>query len=203
MDGNNYSLADLRAVTDGADGISGGSAWLIILFFIICGGGFGGWSNRGCGNGDFGTFATASSQQEILFGQKFSDLDNKIDRGFTNIGNGISDAIYALNNAIVTGANNTTGAVVAEGRATQEAIGNVRYDMANFAAQINSNIDNKFAALEKSQLEQRLADQAAQINQLQLNQALCGIPRVNMSAWGTYMYPAPSGCGCGCNCGNV
>lgn len=74
--------------------------------------------------------------------------------------------------------------------------------MANFAASINSNIDNKFAALEKSALEQRLADQASQINQLQLQAQLCGIPRISTYAYGTYPYPVPTsscgGCGCGC-----
>lgn len=191
----NYSIADLATITNGGS-MGNGSLWFIILFFLIFNNN--GWG-RGYGSGDFGQFATASSQNEILFSQKFSDLDNKIDRGFTNIGNGISDATYALNNAIVTGANNTTGAVITEGRAAQEAISNVRYDMANFAASVNSNIDAKFAALEKSALEQRLAEQATQINQLQLQSQLCGIPRVNNTAWGVYAYPQPVTCG-GCGC---
>lgn len=191
----NYSISDLAAVTNG--GNMGGSLWFIILFFLIANNGWNnGWNNRN--TGELNSYATAASQQEILFNQKFSDIDNKLDRGFTNIGNGISDATYALNNAIVTGINNCTGAVVTEGRATQEAIGNVRYDMANFAASINSNIDSKFAALEKSQLEQRLAEQAQQISQLQLSSQLCGIPRVNNTAWGVYPYPTCN-TGCGCN----
>lgn len=190
----NYSIADLATITNGGN-MGNGSLWFIILFFLIFNNN--GWG-RGYGSGDFGQFATASSQNEILFSQKFSDLDNKIDRGFTNIGNGISDATYALNNAIVTGANNTTGAVITEGRAAQEAISNVRYDMANFAASVNSNIDAKFAALEKSALEQRLAEQATQINQLQLAQAMCGVPKISTYAWGTYPYTAPACGGCGC-----
>ncbi len=197
----NYSIADLATITNGT-GNMGGSLWFIILFFLIFNNG---WGNRGYGNGDFGQYATASSQNEILFGQKFSALDNKIDR----LGNGIADATFSLNNSVKDGiytttnavkdtAYATTSAVVVEGRATQEAIGNVRYDMANFAASINSNIDNKFAALEKSQLEQRLAAQATQINQLQLAQALCGVPKISTFAWGTYPYTAPACGGCGC-----
>ena len=187
---DNYSLSDLKAVTDSADGISGGSAWLIILFVLLIGnGGFG--FNRG---GEFGQYATAASQQEILFGQQFQNLDNKMDR----LGNGIADATFALNNAITTAANNVGNAVATEGRTTQGMISDVRYDMANFAAGINANIDNKFAALEKSQLEQRLAEQAAQINQLQLSAQLCGIPRINQTAWGIYPYPTCNQ-GCGCN----
>lgn len=192
MEGNNFSLSDLRAVTDGADGISGGSAWLIILFLLIVGGnGFGGFGRN---TGELNSYATAASQQDILFSSKFQALDNKIDR----IGNGIADATFALNNSIKDTAYATTSAVVSEGRATQDAICNVRYDMANFAASINSNIDNKFAALEKSQLEQRLAEQSQQIAQLQLSAQLCGIPRVNNTAWGVYPYPTCN-TGCGCN----
>lgn len=218
----NYSISDLAAISNGM-GNSGGSLWFIILFFLICNGG--GW-NRGYG--EFGQYATAASQQEILFGQQFQNIDNKIDR----IGNGIADSTFALNNSIKDGAYNTTYAVkdgiytttnavkdtayatgvsiVNEGRAIQnqlaqcccdnkQATAQVRYDMANFAASINSNIDNKFAALEKSALEQRLADQASQINQLQMQAQLCGIPRISTYAYGTYPYPVPS---CGCNsCG--
>ena len=217
MENYNYSLSDLATVTNG-NGFGGNNMWLIILFFVIFGGNGLGW-NRG--NGDFGQYATAASQQEILFGQQFQNIDNKIDR----IGNGIADATFALNNSIKDGTYTTTNAVkdtayatgaavASEGRNIQmqlaqcccdnkQATAQVRYDMANFAASINSNIDNKFAALEKSQLEQRLADQATQINQLQLAQAMCGIPRINPAAWGTYMYPAPAPVNCGCNCGNI
>lgn len=205
---SNYTLSDLRAITDGADGISGGSAWLIILFLLIIGGNGFGWNRNG---GDYGQYATAASQQDILFSSKFQALDNKIDR----IGNGIADATFALNNSVKDTAYATTSAVVNEGRTTQQAIADcccknqanvdaLRFDMSNYAASINSNIDAKFAAIEKSNLEARLAEQAAQINQLQLSQALCGIPRVNNTAWGTYMYPAPAvSCGCNCNRGNI
>ena len=31
-------------------------------------------------------------------------------------------------------------------------------------------------------------------NELYTSQQLCGIPKVNMSAWGTYPYAMPSGC---------
>lgn len=209
----NYSISDLATIANANGDNMGGSLWFIILFFLIFNNG---WNGRGYGNGDFGQYATASSQNEILFGQKFSALDNKMDR----LGNGIADATFSLNNSVKDGiytttnavkdtAYATTSAVVGEGRAlatqlaqcccdNKTATAQVRYDMANFAASINSNIDNKFAALEKSQLEQRLADQATQINQLQLAQAMCGVPKISTFAWGTYPYPAPACSGCGC-----
>lgn len=205
-----YTLSDYAAVSNN-DGFNGGNCWvLILLFAMIFGGGNGLWGNSR-GYGDYGNFASAASQQEILFGQQFSNLDNKIDR----IGNGIADATFALNNnlfGVQTTLNSTIGgvgtAVTNEGRNIQMQIATtacdnqknvdaLRYDMANYAAVLNSNIDNKFAALEKSQLEQKIADQSQQISQLQMAQAMCGVPKISTYAWGTYPYQAP--CGCGCN----
>lgn len=209
MDGNyNYSLSDLMSIA-GNGGFNGGSSiWLIIFFVLILGGGNGGFGYRGAG--DYGQYATSASQQDILFSSKFQALDNKIDR----IGNGIADATYALNNSIKDTAYANTTAITAEGRALQNQIAQcycdnksataqVRYDMANFAASINSNIDNKFAALEKNQLQQQIASQSQQISQLQMQASLCGIPRISTYAWGTYPYTAPAAPVYGCNCGNI
>lgn len=247
----NYSLSDIKSALGSTNDLSGGGFLILIILFLLLGGNFNNGWNRG--NSDFGQYATAASQQEILFGQQFQNLDNKIDR----IGNGIADATFALNNSVKDGtytttyavkdgmyattnavkdgtytttnavkdgvytttnavkdtAYATTSAVVSEGRSLQsqlaecccankEATAQVRYDMANFAAAINSNIDNKFASLEKAQLQAQINAQAAQINQLQMQAQLCGIPRVNNSAWGTYPYTAPTTCG-GCGCANV
>lgn len=161
------------------DGMNGGNAFMWIFALLILANGGLGFGNR---NGEFGQYASAASQQEILFGQQFQGLDNKIDR----IGNGIADATFALNNSIKDGNATVTGTVVNEGRAIQTQL-----------CAINSNIDNKFAALEKSQLEQRIAEQSQQISQLQMSQMLCGIPKVNNTAWGVYPY-ANNNCGCGC-----
>ena len=60
----------------------------------MMGGGFGGWNRQG----EFGQYATAASQQEILFGQHFGQINDRL----TNIGNGICDSTFALNNAITT-----------------------------------------------------------------------------------------------------
>lgn len=178
---NNYSLADVAAATGG--NMMGGNnvIWLFAILILLSGFGGFGYGNR---MGDYGQFATAASQQDILFGQKFSDLDNKIDR----LGNGIADATFALNNAINGVQTNLGGAITNEGRAIQTQL-----------CAINSNIDNKFAALEKSQLEQKIAEQAQAINQLQTQQMFCGIPRINTNAWGVYAYPYSTGCGCGNN----
>ena len=67
---DNIGLSDIAAVTRGneCDGWGGGGLWIIVLFlFVFMGGGFG--FNR---QGEFGQYATAASQQEILFGQQFA-----------------------------------------------------------------------------------------------------------------------------------
>ena len=93
---DNYSLSDLRAAVDGGnDGFGGSWVWVILLFILLCGGWNGGWGNR---QGEFGQYATAASQQEILFGQQFGQLNDRL----TNIGNGICDSTFALNNTITT-----------------------------------------------------------------------------------------------------
>lgn len=216
MDNNyNYSLADLMSVIGNNGNYNGGSSlWLIIFFVIIFGGGGYGWNNRGGygygAGGELSGYASAASQQDILFSSKFQNLDSKMDK----IGYGICDSTYALSQQINGAQSTIGGAIVNEGRAIQTQLANatldnqrnvdsVRYDMANFAASINSNIDNKFAAIEKSQLEQRLASQAQQISQLQMQASLCGIPRISTYAWGTYPYTAPPVPSCGCNCGNI
>ena len=197
METNGYTLSDIASVTNGMGGLGGNNSIVtLLLLFALIGGGSFGW-NR---NGDYGQFATAASQQDILFGQKFSDLDNKIDR----LGNGIADATFALNNSIKDG-NYATQNIVKDGFCqTQKNVDSVRFDMANYANAINSNIDNKFAALEKNQLQQTIQAQAQQIAQLQLAQQMCGVVRYpNQMVYAQAGSPFCNYNGGGCGCGNI
>ena len=61
-------------------------------------------------------------------------------------------------------------------------------------------MEAKFAALEKSQLEQRIAEQSARIASLEMDNRMCGVVRYPNG----YTYnagPSPF-CACGCN-GNI
>ena len=81
---DNYTLSNLAAVTRDNDGAGTSGAWWIIilfLFVLMSGGGFG----FGARQGEFGQYATAASQQEILFGQQFGQINDRL----TNIGNGL------------------------------------------------------------------------------------------------------------------
>lgn len=197
MDTNGYSLADISAATGGGmNGFGGNNIVTLLLLFALINGGLGGWGGRG----DYGSFATSASQQDILFGQKFSDLDNKIDR----LGNGIADATFAVNNAVKDGNYATQTAIKDCCCTTQRNIDSVRFDMANYANAINSNIDNKFAALEKNQLQQTIQAQAQQIAQLQLAQQMCGVVRYpNQMVYAQAGSPFCNYTGGGCGCGNI
>lgn len=179
MEGTNYNLSDLAAVTNGG-GFGGNNSWILIILFAML---FGnnGW-NRG--QGDFGAYATAASQQDILFGQKFSDLDNKMDR----LGNGIADLGYANlqnMNAMQTALG---GAIVSEGRGITDKLCEIR-------SEIHAEGEATRAMIQQNKIESL----QAQVNELKTQNMFCGIPRIN--PYGYQVVPNPTACGC--NCGNI
>ena len=83
-----YSLSDIRAAT-GSDGMNGGfgnDLFLVILFLFFFGNG-NGFGNR---NG-FGDAATAAAQNEILSGQQFDRVGQKLD----GISQGLCNGFYS------------------------------------------------------------------------------------------------------------
>ncbi len=148
----------------------GNSIWFLLIFaFLIMGGGFGGGRQT-------------ATTDELSAGFNFSGINNKLNEitaGIagvnTNLGNAICSSTYELaskidNASLQTqlGMKDVVATVVAENSATRDLI---RQD--------------KIEALQ------------AQVNQLQLAQATCGLPKVNPYAWGTYQYPCFANCGCG------
>lgn len=195
---NGYSLSDLRAATGDGNGFGGNGAWWIVILFLFCfmGGGF--WGNR---QGEFGQYATAASQQEILFGQQFGQLNDRI----TNLGDGICNLGYEMQgNVAQLGKEVALGQANLQLQASNNAA-NLSQQLANCCCTtqraidgVNANIDQKFAALEKSQLEQRIAQLEQANNQLYMAQQFTGVVRYPMN----YAYSAgnsPFCGGCGCN----
>lgn len=199
-----YSLSDISAVTGGMNGLGGGNSLvtLLLLFALISGGGAFGWGNRG----DFGQYATAASQQEILFGQQFQNIDNKIDR----LGNGIADATFALNNSIKDGNAMVAGRVVDEGRGlqmqladhnctTQKNIDSVRFDMSNYAWDIKANDNANTQKILDVLAQNKIEALQGRINQLELQNAMCGVVRYPMDM--SYCAGRSPFCNCGgCGC---
>lgn len=198
MDSTSMSPADFSAMMGNNCNGFGGTWWIIILFLFMMNGGW----NR---NGDFGQYATAASQQEILFGQQFQNIDNKIDR----IGNGIADATFALNNSIHNAQDVVAGAVVTEGRNMQGQLAAIGADnrlaIANLGAQTDRQTcaittairedGEKTRALIQQNEVQNLRDRVAS---LEGDARMCGVVRYPMQS--AYYAPNPF-CNCNCNCG--
>lgn len=171
---DNYSLSDLRSVVDN-DGFGGNNGLLVILFLIILLGG-GRWGGDG-----YGQYATAASQQEILFGQQFQNIDNKLDR----LGNGIADATFALNNAVTTEGRNLQNLLYTHDASTKEAI------------------HNEGEATRKMLYESKIESLQGQISQLQLQNAMCGVVKYPMATtWNAGGNPFCN-CNSGCGCNNI
>lgn len=194
-----YSLSDIAAVSNG-DGFGGGSAWWIIILFLFCFMG-GNWNGRG----ELNQYATAASQQEILFGQQFQGLNSAINK----IGDGLSSLGYSQLQQMNANTSSINGNVTSEGRALQmqladcccsnkEAISQVRYDAAlNTQALLASNAEQTQKILDVISTN-RIADMQNQINQLQLQAAMCGVMRYPQATTYTAGY-APMYTGCGCS----
>lgn len=201
--GENVSLSDIAAVTRGADNDgwgNGGAWWIIILFlFVFMGNGWG--MNR---QSDFGQYATAASQQEILFGQQFGQINDRL----TNIGNGICNLGYEMQGNIgqlgkemALAQNGTNMTIMQTGNGIQAQLAECCCTTQRAIDGVNANIEAKFAALEKSQLEQRIAEQSARIASLEMDNRMYGVVRYpNGYTYNAGMSPF---CGGGCGCGNV
>lgn len=206
-DSSMMSPADIAALTRGNTGFGGGDgiSWLvlILLFFGFMGGGWGGRYS----NGELGKYATAASQQDILFGQHFGQINDRL----TNIGNGICSLGYdmqgniaGLGKEVALGqanlqlqASNNAAALASQLSqcccTTQRGIDSVNYNGAINTAAINKNIDDKFAALEKAGLERQIQEQAAKISALELASQMAGVVKYPMS----YAYSAGQSPFCG------
>lgn len=192
------SLSDIAAVTRGNDENGWGGGWFLIVILFLFMFGFGGnsWNRQG----EFGQYATAASQQEILFGQQFGQINDRL----TSLGNGICNLGYemqgnlgTLGKEIALAQAGTNTAIMQTGNAIQQQISGCCCETQRGMDAINANIDAKFAALEKSQLEQRIAEQSARIASLEMDNRLYGVVRYPSGY--TYNAGASPFCGGCCN----
>ena len=197
----NFSLSDIAAATRGNDCEGFGSGWflIVVLFLFMFGFGGNGWNRQN----DYGQYATAASQQEILFGQQFGQINDRL----TNLGNGICSLGYEMQGGIgqlgkemALAQNGTNMALMQTGNAIQGQLAECCCNTQRAIDGVNANIDAKFAALEKSQLEQRIAQLEQTNNQLFVREQLYGVVRYPNG----YSYnagPSPF-CNGGCCSGN-
>ena len=206
---NGYSLSDLRAATGDGNGFGGNGPWWIIILFLFCfmGGGFG-WNRQG----EFGQYATAASQQEILFGQQFGQLNDRI----SNLGNGICNLGYEmqgnigqLGKEVALGQSNLNQTVMQTGNNIQQQIASCccenRLATANLSSQMDRQTCDITTAIHAEGEATRAMMQANEIQQLrdkvnalQMDNRMYGVVRYPNG----YTYTAGPSPFCGCNCCN-
>mgnify|MGYP007112764685 FL=1 len=138
-----FSLSDLKAALGDNNGTFGGGGLLLVvilfLFFVMFGGG---WGNNQ--RGELDRYATAASQQEILFGQQFGQINDRL----TNIGNGICNLGYEmqggfgqLGKEVALGQSNLGQTIMGTGNSLSRQLGDCccenRLAMANLGAQMD------------------------------------------------------------------
>lgn len=206
----NYSLSDIAAVSN--DGMCGsGNSWwvLIILFAMIFGWGGNGFGNRGC-NGE------PVTEAGLCNSMNFNNLENAVGRlndSQAAIARQTDNAICQLGYQSAQLANQTqrdlcqgftsTNAAINQARfeaqqcccETQRAIDGTNYNIAQSTAAINANTTAQTQKILDAICGNRMADMQNQINQLQLQSALCGVVRYPNS----FTYNAGANPFCGCN----
>jgi hypothetical protein len=202
MFSDGMSLSDIAAVTKDNDGLgSGMGAWFIILFVIFFAFGGGGFGNNAGGN--------ALTQQEMQAGFNNQNVVGKLDR----LGDGISSLGYdqlgqmnALQRDLCTGFANgvaATNAAAAQAQQccceTQKEIMQSRFNSAQETCEIIQSQNNNTQKILDAITGNRMADMQNQINQLQLQSALCGVVRYPSATTYTAGYnPYFNSGNCGC-----
>lgn len=215
----NYSLSDIRAVTDN-DGMFGGNGamfWIIILFLFAGGGAWGGMNNG------------ALTRAEMYDGFNFQNIEN----GIRGIQNGLCDGFYAQNTTMLQGFNgiqrdlctgfSAVNAGIAENRfaaqqcccETNRNIDAVRFENSKNTCDITTAIHAEGEATRAlinantmQDLRDKLADRdrdlmAANFQLSQQAQSANLINELRPCAKPAYMtcspYATANNCGCGCN----
>lgn len=168
-----YSLSDLAAVT-GNDGFGmGGSGWIvwILLFALLGGNGF-----------NFGGRSQAATTDELSAGFNFSGINNKLNE---------------IGASITSEGRNLDNAVCQLGYRTLEQNSALSAQMASCCCDLKTAIHAEGEATRNMIQQNKIESLQQQINALQLNAAVCGIPRTSPYGYGIYAYPT-FGTGCGC-----
>lgn len=158
------------------DGFGNGSFIWLFAILALMNGGFGFGGNR----------ANLATTEDLASGFNFSGVNNKLNEitagiaGINqNLGNAICSSTYELASKIDNCCCNT-----------QRAVDSVKFDMANYAAGVNANTTAQVQKVLDAIAQNKIEGLQSQVNQLQLNQALCGVVRYpTTTTYATYCNP--------------
>lgn len=203
---NGLTASDVALMSrnnDGGFGFGGDGAWIFGLLVLLglFNGGFGG--NRGDRNATVGDVQRATD---------FAALERQNNEGVAATRQSAYDVMTSIKdgNFNVLGELRDIQSVVNAGFANQQkcccetlrAIDSVNYNGAINTAAINATTTAQTQKILDAISGNRMADMQNQINQLQLQAALCGVPRT--SPYGYAVVPNFAnygGCNNGCGCG--
>lgn len=197
------SLADIAAVTDKNDSMFGGGnggMWIfaLLILLLIGGGGFFGGNRGPAMNGQ------PVTEAGLCNAMNFNNLENSVGRlndslqaDYMGLQNGLCNLGYeTLRNF------GTTQQQLAECCCTtQRAIDGVNYNGAINTAAINANTTAQTQKVLDAIQQNKIDTLQAQVNQLQLQSAMCGVIRYpNATTYTAGIGPSFAG---GCGCSNI
>ena len=192
MEGN-YTLSDIRAVTDGNDGMFGGNGlWFLALLFLFGNGGFG-WGNRNGAPVTEADLCSANSFNDLKSGVR--DISGQISSMNIGLTKGLCDMGYTMFGQFASLERQLADCCCG----IERNIDGVNYNVAQQAAAINANTTAQTQKILDASTGNRRADMQNQINNLQLQSALCGVVRYpTATTYATNCNPFFGGYGCGC-----
>ena len=191
------TLADIAAVTDrdnNAFGGNNGGMWIFALLILLMMGG--GYWNKGNQNGG-GEPVTESG---LCSAMNFNGLENSVGRlndslqaDYMGLQNGLCNIGYEN----IRNFNETHNRISDCCCMTQRAIDGVNYNGAINTAAINANTTEQTQKVLDAIAQNKIEALQAQVNQLQLQAAMCGVVRYpNATTYCSGSNPF-GGCGCG------
>ena len=197
------SLADIAAVTDNRDGMfdgaGGGGMWifaLLILLLIGGGGFFGGARNV---NGE------PVTEAGLCNAMNFNNLENSVGRLNDNLTNtyiGLQNGMCQMGYETLKNFGTTQNQIAQCCCETQRAIDGVNYNGAINTAAINANTTAQTQKVLDAIQQNKIESLQAQVNQLQLQSAMCGVvryPNATTYTSGVSPFWNQSCCNTGCN----
>lgn len=186
MDGT-LSASDVALLNRGDMGWGDNSFMWIFALLLLGSGNFGFGGNRGV------------TEADLCNANSFTELKNSVMN--------VSDQIGSMNIGLTKGLCDMGYTTLAQFNqleqqlsecccTTQRAIDSVKFDMANYFAASNANTTAGIQKILDKMAADKEAAQAARIQQLELNQALCGVVRYPTSM--TYATSCNPFFGCGC-----
>lgn len=193
MEGTGLSASDV-ALINRDNGMGWGDNSFMWIFALLL---------LGSGNFGFGGNGRAVTEADLCNANSFTELKSSVMN--------VSDQIASMNIGLTKGLCDMGYTTLAQFNQleqqlasccceTQRSIDSVKFDLANYFAAANANTNAGIQKILDKMCADKEAAQAARIQQLELNQALCGVVRYpTQTTYATTCNPF-SGCGTYGNC---